>query len=248
MLDNQIEETLSIVRSEMMQPIYEDPLHDDDPADARIVTTRRGLMRIALVAAEAASRFAREQAVEDPMDWMITPRRLFNGQTAIDGCLDRDACLRAVLLHGLSIGLDGDPDDIDDLSADDDDDVGPDQPDEGGMDAMAEVAMSAPADERTPGPRLWTSCLATHGGGGAVQAFDAFLAGNRREAEATLRARHGAALADDMELVEGFDPSLPLVEALVSPALKHMLGQVAAHPASSLADGLSVSVMQRFAA
>ena len=40
---------------------------------------------------------------------MLAPRRLFRGAAAIEACLERDDCMRAVLLHGLSIGLDAAP-------------------------------------------------------------------------------------------------------------------------------------------
>jgi hypothetical protein len=57
----------------------------------------------------------------------------------------------------------------------------------------------------------------------------------------------GSATAADLEVVKGFDRSLPLVEALLSPAMTDLLKQVAADPASPLAEGLSLSVQQRFA-
>jgi hypothetical protein len=210
-----------------------DPLDRNSVTDEPIVTTRRSLLRVALVAAETAARFVREQVDADPMAWMLTPRRLFEGRAAIDGCLERVECVRAVLLHGLSIGLDADPDEIDALASDDLDDIVP-------------VAVRGP-DSADDGPRLWTSYLVVREGGGAVQAFDAVIAPNRFEAEERLLARHGVRLFDEMDISEGFDASLPLAEALVSPALADMLKQVAADPGSPLAQGLSVSVLQRFA-
>jgi hypothetical protein len=224
---------------------HEDPLDWDSIDDAMIVTTRRSLLRLALVASETASRFAREHVGIDPMAWMLAPRRLFDGRAAIDGCLGRDECLRAVLLHGLAIGMDADPAEIDALSEDDDDDADD-------LDTVAENAndrLVAPLEEAgSHGPRLWTSFLIVQNEAGAVQAFDALIAADRREAEARLWARHGVRLADEMEIVEGFDRNRPLAEALISPALADMLVQVAADPGSPLAEGLSVSVMQRFAA
>ncbi len=225
-------------------PYRDDPLDPDTSTDALIVTTRRGLLRLALVASETASRFAREQVAIDPMAWMLAPRRIFGGRAAIDGCLAREECLRAVVLHGLSMGLDADPAEIDAL-ADEDDDEGA----FGAADDVPQIGDAASLAEREPrGPRLWTSFLVAQNESGAVQAFDALIAVDRREAEERLRTRHGGRLADEMRIVEGFDPNLPLAEALISPALADMLAQVAADPASPLAEGLSVSVMQRFAA
>lgn len=223
---------------------YEDPLDRDTLDDVMVVTTRRSLLRVALVASETASRFAREQVAIDPMDWMLTPRRLFDGRAAIESCLDRDECLRAVVMHGLSMGMDADPAEIDALA--DDDDMA------GDLEVAAQDAedldVVSPDEDERHGPRLWTSFLVVQDDRGSVQAFDALIAPDRREAEARLRARHGAVLADGMEVSEGFDPDQPLAEALISPALADMLAQVAADPGSPLAEGLTVSVVQRFAA
>jgi hypothetical protein len=221
---------------------YEDPLDPDAAGDALIVTTRRSLLRVALVAAETASRFAREGLDADPMAWMLTPRRLFDGRAAIDGCLERSDCFRAILLHGLSIGLDADPVEIDALGSDDD------EHEDADLEGIEDQSDPSPEDDGTRPPRLWTSLLVGRLDADEVQAFDAVVAGDRDEAEARLRARHGDALAGGIEVVEGFDPNLPLVEALVSSALSDMLVQVAGDPGSPLAKGLSVSVKQRFAA
>ena len=105
----------------------EDPLGHDMGDDVVVTTTRRAISRVAFVAAETASRFEREMIDHDPVAWMMAPRRLFEGAAALDACLGRDAFLRASLLHGLSIGLDASPDEIDLLLEDD----GVDFPDDG---------------------------------------------------------------------------------------------------------------------
>jgi hypothetical protein len=186
-----------------------------------------------LIAAEAAARFTREQSETDAVTWMLTPRRMFDGRRAIEACLGRDECLRGLLLHGLSIGLDADPEALDALAADDDE--------------SDEVTVEARVEEAPP-PRLWTAYLVDQDGRSSIQAFDAVIAGDRVEAETLLRVRHGASYAGALDLLEGFDASLPLSEALVSPALTDLLEQVARDPASPLAEGLSISVQQRFSA
>lgn len=221
---------------------YEDPLDKDAFDDELIVTTRRSIMRVALVATETATRFARERIVADPMAWMLTTRRLFDGRAAIDGCLERNDCLRAIILHGLSIDLDAEPDEIDAIGCDDDEDCA------GDFEDVEEQSAPVLEDDATRRPRLWTSLLVGSCDTEEVQAFDAVVASDRIEAEARLRARHGEALAGGIEVVEGFDPNLPLVEALVSSALSDMLVQVASDPSSPLGKGLTVSVKQRFAA
>ncbi|MBP2513843.1 hypothetical protein [Sphingomonas sp. PvP018] len=213
-------------------PFQIDPLDHDAAGDEVVVTTWRGLIRLALVAADTASRFEREAIGHDPMAWMLAPRELFEGRSAIEACLGREECLRAVLLHGLSIDLDAKPVELDALMDDDeasDDDDHPWEAD----------------DER---PRLWTSFHVAESEGGTIQAFDAVIAKDRVDAESRLRARHGAATAGAIDILEGFDPTLPLAEALVSPAVADILVQVAADPGSPLAAGLSVYIEQRFAA
>ncbi|QCB43264.1 hypothetical protein E5673_14375 [Sphingomonas sp. PAMC26645] len=94
---------------------YEDPLDQDSPFDRPVPATRRALTRLALVAAETGARFQRDGLGADPMAWMLSPRRVFNGGTAIDAVLGREDFMRALLLHSLSIGLDADPEFIDEL-------------------------------------------------------------------------------------------------------------------------------------
>lgn len=107
-------------------PIYtswevEDPLGRDRDTDLVVVTTRRALCRMAFVAAETATRFERDGIDHDPVAWMMTPRRLFDGESALDACLDRTGFKRAVILHSLCFGMDAMPQQIDDLMDDDDD-------------------------------------------------------------------------------------------------------------------------------
>lgn len=79
-----------------------------------------------MVAAETGARFQREGVACDPMAWLLAPRRLFEGESAIEACLGRDACIRALLVHGLGLGMDAEPEEVDDLTRfDEDEDVGP---------------------------------------------------------------------------------------------------------------------------
>lgn len=95
-----------------------DPLDPDSGQDLPLLVTRRRLIRLTLVAAETGARFQREGLDQDPVAWMLAPRELFGGRDGIEAALRLDGCLRAILLHGLSIGLDADPAVVDDLLAD----------------------------------------------------------------------------------------------------------------------------------
>lgn len=232
--------TMFDVPAEPAMPLarYEDPLDDDAPTDAAVLTTRRGLVRLALVAAETGARFQREGVAHDPMSWLLAPRALFEGASAIDACLDRQSCLRGILVHGLSLGLDADPEVIDELAADDDD--------EAVVDAERCGAQILPFGRvAEPEPRLFTATVVSHDGLENVQAFHASLATEEAEVAGRLYCRMGAASAD-ARIVAGFDPADPLVAALVSLAMCDTLALVAENPASPLAAGLDVNIEQRF--
>lgn len=95
-----------------------DPLDPDSRSDTPLLVTRRRLIRLALVAAETGARFQRDGLDHDPVAWMLAPRELFDGRDGIEGSLALTGCLRAILLHGLAIGLDADPALMDELIED----------------------------------------------------------------------------------------------------------------------------------
>ena len=100
-----------------------DPLEADEPSDEIVMVTPRRLLRLAIAAADAGARFSREGLNLDPVAWMIAPRQLFDGRSAMDACQDLDHFHRSVVLHGLNIGLDASPSDIDELLELDADDI-----------------------------------------------------------------------------------------------------------------------------
>ena len=216
-----------------------DPLGWDQPDDEIIVTTRRSICRIALVAAETAGRFERETIPFDPMSWMLSPRALFNGASAIDACLGRSECLRAVLVHGLSLGMDADPTVIDGLTSEDE--LAPQVDDAGSQ--GADILPFTRSTE--PQLRLFTATVVSHEFGETIQAFHASLAVDEAEVAGRLFCRIGPASADAC-IISGFDPTDPLVTALVAPAMCDALELAAVDPASPLAAGLDVNIEQRF--
>lgn len=94
-----------------------------DPLDGSAVSARGSaisdveILRIVLVAVETGARFQRDGIALDPLAWMVTPRRMFDGRPAIEACGTVDACSRALLVHGLGLGLDPDPEAIELLFA-----------------------------------------------------------------------------------------------------------------------------------
>ncbi|WP_145916897.1 hypothetical protein [Erythrobacter sp. QSSC1-22B] len=90
-----------------------DPL--ENHSGGMMAVQRVALVRIACVAAETGARMQRDGLAVDPVDWMVSPLELFNGRPPIEACMDRDACSKAILLHGLGLGLDADPSAMDQI-------------------------------------------------------------------------------------------------------------------------------------
>lgn len=103
---------------------YADPLEFDHPNDAPLSITNRQLSRLLFIAADTAARFERERCPTDPMTWLFSPRHLFGGLAAATACKERSNFVRTIVLHGLSIGFDADPQEIDELLEDDPFDLG----------------------------------------------------------------------------------------------------------------------------
>jgi hypothetical protein len=116
--------------------VYVEPLDRDLPDDPAVRLTHRQLIRLVLIAAETGARFEREGIAMDPAAWLFAPRRLFDGRAAVDACAAHGAFIRAMLLHGLGLGLDAAPEAMDALLAED-----------GGFDCgeAAVIALPTPA-------------------------------------------------------------------------------------------------------
>ena len=219
-----------------------DPIDDDLPDDEPFLATRRGMCRVATVAAEAGARFQRDGSGVDPMAWMLAPRTMFGGEAPIDACLRRGPFLRGVLVHGLGLDLDMGAEEVDDLLDGDVSAVAaapPGRP-RRGAGGVRSIPTALPAP-----PRLFTATVASCDGFETVHAFHASLAVDGAEIAGRLFCRMGGAAADAV-IVEGFDPSDPMVEALVAPAIAHTLALVADDPGSPLAAGLDLNIEQRF--
>lgn len=205
-----------------------DPLDLDLAGDEVRLVSDRQLQRIALVAMETACRYQREDRSDDPMAWMLAPRRLFDGRPALHACGDRRAFRHALILHGLALGMDGDPDAYDDLVDDE--------------------TCCRTEDPWLIGPghaRLFTASLAVGDAASRLHCFHAAVAASGAAVMADLEARLGDA-ARHAAIRTGFDPSEPIAASLLSEALADLLGQVAADPTSPLAAGLAIHLEQRF--
>ena len=212
-----------------------DPLDADSPLDEVVITTSRSLCRLALVASETGARFQREAEPHDPMAWLLSPRRMFAGLTALEACLQREHFMRALLLHGLSLGLDADPDQIDGLT-----------------DGRKKFRPATRSSRRTPRSvgraRLYTASLLRSTSGSMLQAFHASVAWSEQEFKARLEDKFGLAAAEGAQIRVGFDPAAPLALALVPAPVTKVLRKVERESTSPAYGNFAVTIEHRLEA
>lgn len=218
---------LDVIHSAPPGARFPDPLELDDRSDEIVVTTRRAIGRVALVATEVGMRFQREALPYDPMSWMLAPRRVFDGAAPVDACLDRDDCMRGVLIHGLGLGLDVDRAAIDTLMSSDDDDF-EDHEFRRLYDGQFGGAGRSKRERTGRGTRLrlYTATIAETRDNVMTQAFHASVARNSGEIRARLAGRFGPDLADAADIRIGVHTASPLVVALVPGAVIEMIRQM----------------------
>ncbi len=223
-----------------------DPLADDAPTDRRVVTTDRAICRVALAAAEAGARFQRDGNPRDAMSWMLAPRKVFDGGSAIEACLQRDACERAVLVHGLGLRLDVERGPVDALMSDDDDDDFDDAEFDylhgGGLGASGRADRSRSAGSTRL--RLYTATLVDTRDNVMIQAFHASMARNVYEVRARLTGRFGPDLAAVADIRPGIHRASPVVVALVSDAVVELIRRMQRDHASPAALTFGVDIQQ----
>lgn len=219
---------------------FEDPLADDAPGDVSVTTSRRGLTRLALVAAETGARFQREGVGHDAMAWLLAPRDLFDGATPLVACLEQRHCLRAIVLHGLSVGLDATPSIIDALLSEDTGSGDPGEP-------WSQRPRGGPFGGIPPRRRfrLYCATIVLARGGEILHAFHASIAPSAAVVRERIRARLGSAAAAQAEIQIGFDPDCPGTIGMVPPAIVETLCLVGQRKYSSSDAGLDITVEQR---
>lgn len=197
---------------------------------------RMQLGRIVMLAAETGARFERDGILADPAAWMVAPRRLFGGTSAVEACRDERPFLRAMLLHGLSAGLDADPELVDALVA------------EEPVAAEAEEGGTVVEEPRAPLPRmdLYTATVVCECSSSTSHIFHACMAFGPDDARRDLRTRVGGAAGRCARVRRGFDPSDPIAVENVSPAIGAVLLEVAADANSPLGHGLNILIEHRF--
>jgi len=206
-------------------------------------TSRLATLRLMHVAAETGARFVREGIDLDPLDWLLTGRELFDQRNAVEACGGSEGFRRAIVLHGLSLGLDTSPGHLARIPAR-----------EFLSDAAAiHLKSGRPSKDQDPDPweagplALYTCSISADLHDGQIQVFGAMIARDPLEVRRRLKRRYGPLLEDQALVRLGFDWSEPLACAMVSGAMANVLGLAAESPRSALADGLDFYVEQRFA-
>lgn len=221
-----------------------DPLDDDQPADQMIATTRRAIRRVALIAAETGARFAKEGIPIDPVKWMTEPLVIFDGRRAVDACLEKEACFRVLLLHGLGLGIDAVPSALDGLMLT----IGNEFPDGFEDGEFEHLYGAAPRESKRAGRaarlRLYTATIMATRDNTMVQAFHASIARDRTEIAERLTVRFGREIAKGADIRLGFHESSPLVIALVPAGLDKMLRRVQADCTSNDHRNFAVDIQQ----
>lgn len=203
---------------------------------------REQAVRLMCVAAETGARFVRERIEIDPMCWLLSPRRIFDDRAAIDACCEPEGFRRAIVLHGLALGLDATPRSLEDI---------PVQEFLAGGPALA-LPELPPGSGQEPDewewrpPSLYSCSISSELDDCHVQIFCAMIAQGPIEVRLRLRRRYGPLLESEARVRLGFDWSEPLACALVSGAMADLLSLAADEPTSSLARGLDFQVEQRF--
>jgi len=213
-----------------------DPLSPDAADDGIVVTTRRRLARLVVSAVDVGARFDRERAGCDAVAWMLAPHEMFDGRPAVEACQSLRGCLRTTVLHGLSIGFDAAPADLDGLLGEDGAEPDPETD-----------PLRIPSGPAAGGrPRLlsaWIDATATTQPG---VHFHAMVTADPAAFGRSLVQRFGPDAAGAAEVEVGFDPDAPRAVAFVSEAMRKALTLAAAAPESAYAAGLDVVVEQRF--
>jgi len=222
-----------------------DPLEEDAPSDIVLETTDRSLVRLAIAASDAGARFEREGLEFDPAAWLMAPRTLFDGRAAIEACMHREGFRRNLLLHGLHLGLDANPTDIDTLLDDGDGETATTEVHDVEDKTVRDVDAVAKGE---PDPQLRTCWLDLERDGVRIFTFCALVSDHPEDIVERVIGRFGKDVAATANFRVGFDHSTPLGVAMISDALADTLALAACDPRSPLAEGLDMLIEQRFKA
>ncbi len=232
-------------------PAWDDPIDDDSAMDERVDISRRGLLRVAVAAARTGARYEREGLDGDPVAWLLAPRRVFDGETALDACVDLAPLRRCLALHAPLAGhdLDAEPEEMDEILGElvEHETSTGDGRRRPGSSRRGPSPFFSPEDmtRAAVGPQLFSCSLMRYEPGARIMTFVAGVAPDEREFRRRLFERFGAMAALSPDVRVGFDQYDPVAAALVSERVADWLSIVAAEPGRSGFGGFDVVVEHR---
>lgn len=232
-------------------PAWDDPLDEDCALDERVDLSRRSLLRVAVAAARTGARYEREGLDGDPVAWLLAPRRVFDGETALDACVDLAPLRRCIALHAPSTDheLDAEPEEMDEILGElvqEEASTGDGRRRYGSSRRETTPFFSPEGMARSSaGPQLFSCSLMRYEPGARIMTFVAGVAPDEREFRRRLFERFGAMAALTPDVRPGFDQYDPVAVALVSERVADWLSVVAAEPGGSGFGGFDVVVEHR---
>lgn len=200
-----------------------DPLSEDLEGDVKVAISGRQLLRIVMLAAQTGGRFQRLGITQDPVTWMLAPRRVLDRLAPIDAAQDCELFARGVMFNAVSTELDGDPEVYRDLTGGEVVRYSPVRP-----------CAASEAGREEGGLALFTCCVDFRDR--SQQAVWAMMAADEEEVRDRALQRFGEDAWDAIEVYRGFEESHPLADALVTDGVLEMLCRAALAPERAGAD------------
>lgn len=202
-----------------------------NPAPAWTEVHTDGLLRMS---AATAQRFVRDRIPGCPVAWMKSRRNLFDGKSAVEACGTIEGVRRALVVHALSLDVDSTPDDTSGLPA---------------CTSAPNSAMSGETKhDKTSDTLLFTATIVGESQGQHVQIFSARLIDSAQSFRYLLEVQFGSWLASEAIIQQGFDPSEPIANSLLSEATADYLTALKNRGFARQAAPFEFHVEQRFPA
>ncbi|MEO1968478.1 MAG: hypothetical protein ABGW87_07170 [Sphingomonadaceae bacterium] len=199
-------------------------------------------IRLVQVASALSSRILRDGLDIEPIEWMVTRKRLLDGLAPIDACVGQEGFRRAFLALEMGLSLDPNPRSLSGIPAAEF--LCPDA-----QLHLRELPSGWQPNSWPPTTKqrsLYSAYISSETESGYIQIFCAMIAENVFEVRNRLRRRFGPLIEDCAKVMTGFDASEPIACALVSDAIANVLFLIDADPTSEIAIGFDFVAEQRF--
>jgi hypothetical protein len=169
-----------------------------------------------------------DRILGSPVAWLKTKRRLFDGRSAVEVCGSAEGVRRALVVHTLSLDMDPSPEDTAGLT-------------------FCVSALTTPAKPQSD-ICLFTATIVGESQGQHVQIFSARLIDSAQSFRHLLEVQFGSWFASEAIIQQGFDPSEPIANSLLSEATADYLTALKNRGFARQAAPFEFHVEQRFPA